>query len=199
MRKIFGAALFALALPVVSPAQSQMSSTECPTATGAYLFSNGSWKALDAVHSIGFKTTNVAGAAFSYGAAKAKVKAQFREPRSPYQLNGGPFAFCLVGVTDSGRDISVAKFQEEKDRRELALGSYRLWTGINAQIDPKSLIPLSVDKKADKVYLVVGKEALPNGEFILFTLIPDLPAMAKANTATSLGGYDFGTHTDDKK
>ncbi len=199
MRKTFAAALLASAVSSFSPAHSQTSPTECPTATGAYLLSNGTWRALDAVHSIGFKTTNVAGAAFSYGAAKAKVKAQFREARSPYQLSGGTLAFCLVGVTDSGRDISVAKFQEEKDRRELALGSYRMWTGINAQIDPKSLIPVSVDKKADKVYMVTSKEALPNGEFILFTLIPDLPAMAKANTATSLGGYDFGIHTDDKK
>jgi hypothetical protein len=32
------------------------------------------------------------------------------------------------------------------------------------------------------------------GEFILFTIIPDMAAMTKANTPTSLGGYDFGHH-----
>ena len=143
---------------------------------------------------MGFKTTNVAGAAFSYGAAKAKVKAQFRDASSPYQLTDSTLAICLVGVTDLGRDITVAKFQQEKNRRELGMASYRIWTGINAQIDPKELISLSIEKKSDKTYLVTSKEPLPVGEFILFTVIPDVAAMAKANTPGSLGGYDFGAH-----
>jgi len=138
--------------------------------------------------------TNVAGAAFSYGAAKARVKAQFRDAHSPYQLRSSGFAMCLVDITDSGRDITVAKFQEEKDRREISMASYRLWTGVNAQIDPKVIIQVSVEKKSDKVYLVTSKEVLPQGEFILFTIIPDVAAMTKANTPTSLGGYDFGHH-----
>jgi hypothetical protein len=152
------------------------------------------WVSMDPSHSIGFKTTNVAGSAFSYGATKARVKAQFREPHSPYQLRSHAFAMCLVGITDSGRDITVAKFQEEKDRREISMASYRIWTGVNAQIDPKVIIQVSVEKKGDKVYLVTSKEPLPQGEFILFTIIPDVAAMAKANTPSSLGGYDFGHH-----
>jgi hypothetical protein len=166
----------------------------CPTAIGAYYLQGVNWISMDPSHSIGFKTTNVAGAAFSYGAAKAKVKAQFRDPMSPYQLKGNQLAICLVGVTDSGRDITLAKFQEEKDRRELSMASFRVWTGVNAQIDPKALIPVSVDKKGEKIYLVTSKDALPVGEFILFTIIPDVAAMAKANTPASLGGYDFGSH-----
>lgn len=109
----------------------------CPTVSGAYYLQSNDWVSMDPSHSVGFKTTNVAGAAFSYGAAKARVKAQFRDPHSPYQLKRSTFAMCLVGVTDSGRDITVAKFQEEKDRREISMASYRLWTEINAQIDPK--------------------------------------------------------------
>jgi hypothetical protein len=104
------------------------------------------------------------------------------------------FAMCLVGVTDSGRDITVAKFQEEKDHREISMASYRLWTGNNAQIDPKVIVQVSVEKKGDNVYMVTGKEPLPQGEFILFTIIPDVAAMTKANTPSSLGGYDFGHH-----
>jgi hypothetical protein len=166
----------------------------CPTVIGAYYLQSNDWISMDPSHSIGFKTTNVAGAAFSYGAAKARVKAQFRDPHSPYQLKSNTFAMCLVGITDSGRDITVAKFQEEKDRREISMASYRLWTGINAQIDPKVVIPVSVEKKGDKVYLVTSNESLPQGEFILFTIIPDVAAMTKANTPSSLGGYDFGHH-----
>ena len=35
---------------------------------------------------------------------------------------------------------------------------------------------------------------MPSGEFIFFAIIPDMAAMAKANRATSLGGYDIGYH-----
>jgi hypothetical protein len=74
------------------------------------------------------------------------------------------------------------------------MASYRMWTGINAQLDQKVVVPVSVEKKAEKVYLVTGKEPLRDGEFILFTIVPDVSAMMKANTPTSLGGYDFGSH-----
>jgi hypothetical protein len=74
------------------------------------------------------------------------------------------------------------------------MASYRLWTGMNAQVDPKAVIPVLIDTKGDKTYLVTSKENMPVGEFILFTIIPDVAAMAKANTASSLGGYDFGSH-----
>jgi hypothetical protein len=166
----------------------------CPAAVGAYYLQSNGWVSMEPSHSVGFKTTNIAGAAFSYGAAKSRVKAQFRDAHSPYQLRSDTFAMCLVGITDSGRDISVAKFQEEKDRREISMASYRLWTGVSAQMDAKAFIPVSVEKKGDKVYLVSNKEPIPQGEFILFTIIPDVAAMAKANTASSLGGYDFGHH-----
>jgi hypothetical protein len=172
----------------------QAAPPSCPTTTGAYYLLGGDWTPMDPSHSIGFKTTNVAGAAFSYGAAKARIKAQFRDSRSPYQLKSATFAMCLVGIMDSGRDITLAKFQEEKDRREISMASYRLWTGVNAQIDPKVVLPLSVEKKGDKLYLVTSKESLPQGEFILFTIVPDVSAMIKANTPASLGGYDFGNH-----
>jgi hypothetical protein len=192
--KIIRSPALAVLLLVSVAIRAQSAPPDCPTATGAYLLQAGSWVSIDPSHSIGFKTTNVAGAAFSYGAAKAKVKAQFRDARSPYQLSGSVFAMCLIGVADSGRDVTLAKFQEEKDHRELAMASMRLWTGINAQLDPKSVIPLTVDKKADKSYLVVSKEPIPAGEFMLFTIVPDVSAMVKANTPSSLGGYDFGSH-----
>jgi hypothetical protein len=166
----------------------------CPTVNGAYYIQSNNWVPMDPSHSVGFKTTNVAGAAFSYGATKMRIKAQFRDTHSPYQLRSNAFAMCLVGIADSGRDITVAKFQEEKDRREISMASYRLWTGISAQMDAKVFIPVSVEKKGDKVYLVTSKEPLPQGEFILFTIIPDVAAMTKANTPSSLGGYDFGHH-----
>ena len=192
--KITAFAVFAAVLCAPASIFAQRVIPACPVASGAYYLQGTTWLGMDPSHSIGFKTTNVAGAAFSYGAAKARVKAQFREARSPYQLPDSSFAMCLVSTVDSGRDITLARFQEEKDRRELSMASYRVWTGINAQLDPKVVIPITVEKKGEKIYLVTSKEPLPLGEFILFTIIPDVAAMAKANQASSLGGYDFGNH-----
>jgi hypothetical protein len=67
------------------------------------------------------------------------------------QLRSAKLEVCLVGVTDSGPDISLAMMQEEKNRRELPMASYRMWTGINAQLDPKNLIAVDVQKLGDKL------------------------------------------------
>jgi len=189
-------ALLLVCLAFIAPSglYCQTPQASCPGATGAYLRIGANWKPIDESHSVGFKTTGVAASAFSYGAAPAKMKAQFRDPRSPYQLRNSKLEMCLVGVTDSGRDISLAKMQEEKDRRELPMAKYRLWTGINAQLDPKNLIAVDVQKLGDKLYYLTSKEAMPSGEFILFTIIPDVAAMARANNSSSLGGYDIGYH-----
>ena len=115
------------ALSVVPSVFAQTSTPPaCPEANGAYYLMDQSWKPMDAAHSIGFKTTGVAAAAFSYGAAKAHVKAQFRDAHSPYQIHDGTMAMCLVGLTDNGRDISMARLQQENDRRELAMASMRI-------------------------------------------------------------------------
>jgi hypothetical protein len=166
----------------------------CPTVTGAYYLQANVWVPMDLVHSVGFKTTNVTGAAFSYGLAKMRYKAQFRDKASPYQLKGNTLEVCLIGVTDSARDLTLAKLQEEKDRRELPMASVRAWTGVNAQMDSKVIVPITSEKIGDKAYLVKSDGPLPNGEFILFVTVPDVAAMVKSNASVSLGGYDFGCH-----
>ena len=183
-----------LVLSASSNVYCQTAKPICPATTGAYLRVGDDWKSMDESHSVGFKTTGVAASAFSYGAAPAKMKAQFRDAKSPYQMRSAKLEMCLVGITESGRDISLAKMQEEKDRRELPMAKYRLWTGINAQLDPKNLIAVDIQKLGDKLYYITSKEPMSSGEFILFTIIPDVAAMAKANNATSLGGYDIGYH-----
>lgn len=191
-------ALLSLSSAVVcasATAQASISSQPCPSANGAYYKAGGDWKNMDASHSVGFKSTGVAKAAFSYGAASAKLKAQFRDSKSPYQLRDPHMMICLVGLTDTGRDVTLAKFQDEKDRRELQMASIRIWSGINAQLDPKSVVALDVQKTADKVYLITSKEPLTDGEFILFTTVPDIGSLAKNNTPQGLGGYDFGSHS----
>src|SRR5437763_10562353 len=48
------------------------SASTCPTVSGAYYMQSNSWVPMDPSHSVGFKTTNVAGAAFRYGATKMR-------------------------------------------------------------------------------------------------------------------------------
>ena len=111
MKTLVALALF-VSVSCAEAAFAQATTPTCPVKDGTYYLHHSEWVSMDPVHAVGFKTTNVAGAAFSYGAAKARVKAQFRDAHSPYQLMGDSFAICLVGVTDSGRDITVAKFQD---------------------------------------------------------------------------------------
>ncbi len=75
------------------------------------------------------------------------------------------------------------------------MASVRVWSGVNAQIDPKSVVGIDVQKVMDKVYLITTKEPLTDGEFILFTSVPDIGSLAKNNTPQALGGYDFGNHS----
>jgi hypothetical protein len=189
-------ALGAMLLCTSANVFAQSTETDCPATTGAYYRVAGVWQPMDPVRSMGFKSTGVAKAAFSYGAAKMKLKAQFRDPRSPYQLREGSLSICLVGLTDNGRDITVAKLQKEKDRRELQLASIGTWSGVNAQIDPKLVVPITMSKLAEKTFLISSVQPMVDGEFILFTIVPDIASMAKANTPQSLAGYDFGSHTD---
>jgi hypothetical protein len=43
------------------------------------------------------------------------------------------------------------------------------------RLDPKNLIAIDVEKLGDRLYNLTSKEAMPSGEFILFTIIPDVP------------------------
>jgi hypothetical protein len=170
------------------------SSLSCPTATGVYYRSGSDWKLMEEIHSSGFHTTGVAKMAFSYGAAAAKVKALFRESRSPYQVTNTNTQFCIVRVTEQGRDLTIVRMQEEKDRRELETASMRMWSGVSSQVKDDKLLKIGVEKLADKTYLVTSLAPIPSGEYMLFTIVPDTQALVKANTPSALGGYDFGFH-----
>jgi hypothetical protein len=149
---------------------------------------------MDVTRSIGFKSTGVAKAAFSYGAASMKYKAQFRDPRSPYQLKNASFEVCLVGVTDNGRDVTLVKFPGRKGRRELQMARFAcvVWHQRSDRSEERR-VTRGVESRR-KVYLISSKQQVPEGELILFTIVQDISSMIKANTPASLGGYDFGNH-----
>jgi hypothetical protein len=168
--------------------------SSCPVVPGVYYRSDAKWKLMEEIHSSGFHTTGIAKAAFCYGVASAKVKALFRAPRSPYQIRNPESQFCVVGMTDEGRDLTIVRLQEERDRRELETASMRMWTGVSSEVKDDQLLKIDVEKLADKIYLVTPSGRIPAGEYILFTIVPDTQALVKANTPSALGGYDFGFH-----
>jgi len=55
------------------------------------------------------------------------------------------------------------------------MASYRLWTGVNAQLDPKVIVSIAVEKKAEKVYLVTSKESLHDVSLSFSRLFPMSP------------------------
>lgn len=141
------------------------------------------------------QATRFKGAGVPLPGASIKVKGEFRDPRSPYQLADGGLSICLVGVIDSGRDITVVKMQEQKDHRELQIASARALSASNgSQYDKKAVVPVETQKLADRVYFVSSSQPLSDGEFILLTQVPDLFAVLKSNTDGALAGYDFGKH-----
>jgi hypothetical protein len=166
----------------------QGSQAGCPTEVGAYYKTSGAWKPMEARQSAGFKTTGLMKGALTYGIASSRMKAQFRDARSPYQLKDAMLQVCLVGVASNGRDLTLVKFQEENDRREIQWAKLGTWSGPNYQIDPKRVIPVEVSKLAEKLYLVASVTPLPEGEFILLTTMPAI--------GITLDGYDFGNHPE---
>jgi len=168
----------------------------CPTAAGVYYRREAGWKLIEEIHSSGFHTTGVAKATLSYGAAAAKVKAVFREVHSPYQVTDPATKFCIVGVTQSGRDISIVQMREEKGRREMEIASMRMWTGVSAEFKDNQLLKIQVEKLDDKTFLITPSTPIKPGEYILFTNVPDTRGILKANGQQALGGYDFGLHAE---
>lgn len=180
----------AVATPDVAAAQAPA----CPAAAGVYYRREAGWKLIEEIHSTGFHTTGMAKATLSYGAAAAKVKALFRDARSPYQVTDPATKFCIVGVAQSGRDISVVRMQEEKSRREIEIASMKMWSGVRSEVKDDELLKIQVEKLDDKTYLITPSTPIKPGEYMLFTNVPDTRGLLKANGQLALGGYDFGLH-----
>lgn len=157
---------------------------QCPKESGAYYYSQSAWKPMDITHSMGFKMT---------GLYTHAVKAIFRDNASPYQVNGSEPKFCLVGLIDSGRDLTLARFSPSKKDRELQFGKAGL-TGFKMQISDKDTVPLNVEKIADKTYIISSKEPVAKGEYILLPILPNMAT--SSNQATNLSGYDLSVRAE---
>ncbi len=158
--------------------------TLCPKESGAYSYSQAAWKQMDIAHSMGFKTS---------GLYSVKVKAIFRDNASPYEVNGSKPKFCLVGLIDSGRDLTLARLSPTKNERELQFGKAGL-TGFKMQINAKDTVPLDVEKVADKTYIISSKGPVSKGEYILLPILPNMAT--SSNQATNLSGYDVGVRAE---
>ena len=155
--------------------------------TGVSIQNGTTWDKLYHANITGTKSKGVAGAAFSYGIAKAHIVHTFREAEAPIQTSNPRPVFKVVGAQDiAPRDIIIVKLEKKKDHREIEVGSVRTWTGANMGYPDKAVTKVTV-QQVEGALLVTPAEDLEPGEYLLFPGVQGV-VMPEAG----FGGFDFG-------
>lgn len=113
--------------------------------------------------------SNALGSALSYGIAKTKMKTEYSGETSPYVFTGKALfkiyfglvpankaqkLFMFSSSNSSIRDVSVAKFQVKKNKRQLTQGSYSLWTGSQTGVQTDNEVKIDAKQVRENVYEV---------------------------------------------
>ncbi len=135
---------------------------------------------MDRANVAGAKTSNMMGAAFSYGIAKAKVKIDIPGARantrttdtSPVFYMYFPPALSLGGlggtdVITSPSQFSLLTLEEKKDHRETLVGKVGM-NGANTGVDEKKTLPFTTQRMRSGAYKVILSESLKGGEYTFF-------------------------------
>lgn len=137
---------------------------------------------IDATVSNQMKTTNTLGFAFSYGLssmkmksvipnATARIQAPSRQPTFYFYFNqSSPTAafsefgtsFSLASTSPS--EFSLVRFEQKKDHREAALGSYSI-SGAKTGVEDKARVEFKYDEVAPGVFRVVPNDQLEPGQY----------------------------------
>lgn len=155
---------------------------------------------IDRAGEAGVKTANVAGAAFSYGIAKAKMKAEIPGPNAPTRVAESRPVFYMYfpemsslgsfGGTDmisSPNQFSLMKLEDKKGHRETQIAKMG-FASAQAGTDEKRQLLFSSERIKAGMYKVIPKEDLQPGEY---AFIVATQGAGKA-TGTSVVIYDFG-------
>jgi hypothetical protein len=172
---------------------------------GVYLLTagpNGKQKMIfiDRAGEAGVKTANVAGMAFSYGIAKAKLKAEIPGPHAPTRTKDARPVFYMYfpemsslgsfGGTDmisSPNQFSLLALEEKKERRETQIAKMG-FASQSAGADEKRQIMFSSERIHSGMYKVTPKEDLKSGEYAFIMATQG----AGRATGTTVVIYDFG-------
>lgn len=146
------------------------------------------------------KTSNVLGSAFSYGIAKAKIKAEIPGAHAPVRTQEArpvfymyfPSSNVLGGfggndVITSPAQFSLLSVEEKKDHRETAVAKMG-FASASAGTDSKRMTLFTTDRVRNGVYKITPNTDLPAGEYAFIAS----SGMGGPATTHTVVIYDFG-------
>lgn len=155
---------------------------------------------VDRTNVSGSKTSNVMGAAFSYGLSKAKIRVDIpgarallrtADPKPVFYMYFPP-AINLGGLGGSDIITSPSQFnllllENKKDHRETLVGKMGL-NSATTGYDEKKTIPVTTERLHSGVYKVTPAENLMSGEYTFFATTH----VSGTQSGVTYIVYDFG-------
>jgi hypothetical protein len=190
---------------LASPAAPDPNDPMSPHDPGVYLMTNGAdgrpqLVFIDRAGAASIRTANVAGAAFSYGIAKAKMKAEIPGPHAPIRARESrpvfyfyfPSAASVGGL--GGNDIitsptqfSIVHLEDKKDHRETAVAKVGLYSA-HSGVDEKRETLFTSERLRNGIYKVTPNIDLVDGEYAFIAT----SGTGKTLTNETVVIYDFG-------
>jgi hypothetical protein len=146
------------------------------------------------------KTSNVMGAAFSYGISKAKIKAEIPGAHAPVRTKDSKPIFYMFFPSSSnlggfgGNDVitspaqfSLLSVEEKKDHRETAVAKMG-FASASAGTDEKKMTLFTTDRIRNGVYKITPNADLAAGEYAFIAS----SGMGGPATTHTVVIYDFG-------
>lgn len=140
--------------------------TQVGDTVGIYAKTANGYELMEPLKFKGVKS-NALGSALSYGIAKTKIKTEYSGETSPYVFTGKAMSRIYFGLVPANkaqklfmfsssnasiRDVSVAKFQVKKNKRQLTQGSYSLWTGSQTGVQTDNDVKIDTKQVRENVY-----------------------------------------------
>jgi hypothetical protein len=155
---------------------------------------------IDRVGESAMKVSNLMGAAFTFGAAKMKLRAQIPGPHAElrtvqtrpvfymYFPNNTTFAaFGGFPMVSSPNQFSLLALDQQKDARETVIASMGI-TGGSIGADQKKTVAFTSDRIRSGAYKITPSSDLKPGEYAFVAALPGVTP----ETPPSMVVYDFG-------
>ena len=147
-------------------------------------------------------SSNLIGAAFTFGAARMKLRAQILGPHAEVRTTESRPIFCMyfpvsgsfgalsgVDMVTSPNQFSLLALDDQKDSRETVVASVGI-TGGSMGADTKKVILLTADRIRPRVYKVTPSADLKPGEYAFIATMPGVTP----ETPPTMVVYDFGVN-----
>jgi len=188
--------------PAAAPADPNDPMT--PHDAGVYLMSDtpagNKMVFIDRVGESAMKVSNLAGAAFSFGAAKMKLKAEIPGPHAAvrttqsrpvfYMYFPDLSSFAAFGgaeMVTSPNQFSLLALDQQKQSRETVIARVGMGGG-SFGADAKKTVLFTTDRVRPHMYKIVPSADLKPGEYAFIAVMPALTPETPPSTVV----YDFG-------